>query len=58
AGTLNSEHDGETFADHREAILKTAKALGDSDVQYIKPNLFVLFLLPCFIKKGFSFIIA
>ncbi|CAF0858226.1 unnamed protein product [Rotaria sordida] len=27
AGTLNSEHDGETFADHREAILKTAKAL-------------------------------
>jgi talin len=27
AGTLNAEHDGETFADHREAILKTAKAL-------------------------------
>ncbi|CAF0758188.1 unnamed protein product [Adineta steineri] len=27
AGTLNSEFDGETFADHREAILKTAKAL-------------------------------
>ena len=27
AGTLNSEHDDETFADHREAILKTAKAL-------------------------------
>ncbi|CAF0836753.1 unnamed protein product, partial [Didymodactylos carnosus] len=27
AGTLNSECDGETFADHREAILKTAKAL-------------------------------
>ncbi|CAF4070720.1 unnamed protein product [Rotaria sp. Silwood2] len=27
AGTLNSEDDGETFADHREAILKTAKAL-------------------------------
>ncbi|CAF0840452.1 unnamed protein product [Didymodactylos carnosus] len=27
AGTLNSERDGETFADHREAILKTAKAL-------------------------------
>ncbi|CAF3837471.1 unnamed protein product [Rotaria magnacalcarata] len=27
AGTLNAEQDGETFADHREAILKTAKAL-------------------------------
>lgn len=27
AGTLNAECDGETFADHREAILKTAKAL-------------------------------
>ncbi|UJR28105.1 hypothetical protein I4U23_009360 [Adineta vaga] len=27
AGTLNSEQDDETFADHREAILKTAKAL-------------------------------
>ena len=27
AGTLNSEEDSETFADHREAILKTAKAL-------------------------------
>ncbi|XP_070547100.1 talin-1-like isoform X3 [Ptychodera flava] len=27
AGTLHSETDGETFADHREHILKTAKAL-------------------------------
>ena len=27
AGTLNAEKDDETFADHREAILKTAKAL-------------------------------
>ncbi|XP_071942853.1 talin-1-like isoform X3 [Antedon mediterranea] len=27
AGTLNAEPDGTTFADHRESILKTAKAL-------------------------------
>ena len=27
AGSLNSEHVDETFADHREAILKTAKIL-------------------------------
>ncbi len=27
AGSLNSEHIDETFSDHREAILKTAKAL-------------------------------
>lgn len=27
AGTLNAENEHETFADHREAILKTAKAL-------------------------------
>lgn len=27
AGTLNAETEGDTFADHRENILKTAKAL-------------------------------
>ena len=27
AGTLNADHEGEEFADHRENILKTAKAL-------------------------------
>ncbi|CAF4346693.1 unnamed protein product, partial [Rotaria sordida] len=27
SGTLNSEHVNETFSDHREAILKTAKVL-------------------------------
>lgn len=27
AGTLNAESEGDTFADHRENILKTAKAL-------------------------------
>ena len=27
SGTLNAENENETFADHREAILKTAKAL-------------------------------
>lgn len=27
SGTLNPENENETFADHREAILKTAKAL-------------------------------
>lgn len=27
AGTLQPEHDGDSFSGHREAILKTAKAL-------------------------------